>query len=140
MMVIMAFGTFDILHIGHIDYLKQAKKIAGDEELVVVVARDENAEKYSHKKLIHDESERLELIKNLKVVDKAILGGKSPLDILKKLKPKIVVLGYDQLIDNVDLEKEILSLGFIEKVVRAKPHKHQHKKSSIIKRKLLNIK
>ncbi|MFA5764163.1 MAG: adenylyltransferase/cytidyltransferase family protein [archaeon] len=138
-MVVLAFGTFDVFHIGHLNYLKQAKKIAGSGELVVIVARDENALKHSHKKLIHDEFERLEIIKNLKIVDHALLGEKNPFDILKKLKPKIIVLGYDQLNDITTLEKEITKLGLDTVIVRAKPYKHEEKKSSIIKRKLLNL-
>jgi FAD synthetase len=137
--VVLAFGTFDVFHIGHLNYLKQAKKIAGDDELIVIVARDVNALKHSHKKLIHSESERLEIISNLKIVDRALLGEKNPFDILKKLKPKIIVLGYDQLNNIALLEKEIAKLGLDTRIIRAKPYQYNEKKSSIIKRKLLGL-
>ncbi len=138
-MVVLAFGTFDVFHIGHLNYLKQAKKIADGDELVVVVALDENALKHSHKKLIHSEDERFEIIKNLKIVDRALLGEKNPFDILKKLKPKTIVLGYDQLNDIKLLELEIKKLNLDIKIIRAKPYHHEEKKSSIIKRKLLGL-
>ena len=138
-MVVLAFGTFDVLHIGHINYLKQAKEIAGKEDLFVIVARDENAKKYVHKELIHDEKERLEIIKSLNLVDGVILGEANPFEIILKLKPSKIVLGYDQLKNIKELEEYLTKNSLDIKILRANPHKHNEKKSSIIKKKLLDI-
>ena len=53
---VMIFGTFDILHSGHFHIFQEARKI-GD-EVVVVVARDVNAQKIKGRKTFHNEQER----------------------------------------------------------------------------------
>ena len=68
---VMATGVFDILHLGHIHFLRESKKLG--EELVVVVARDSTAGKRG-KTPVFNESARLQLVKELRLVDHAILG------------------------------------------------------------------
>ena len=69
---IIVVGTFDILHLGHLWLLNKAKEY-GD-WLTVVVARDETVRLIKGKKPVFPEEERLELLKNLKMVDEAVLG------------------------------------------------------------------
>ena len=71
MVKVMATGTFDLLHMGHIYYLKEAKKL-GD-KLTVVVAKDSTVRMLKHEP-INPEEIRLDLIKEVKVVDEAYLG------------------------------------------------------------------
>ncbi|EQD57472.1 glycerol-3-phosphate cytidylyltransferase, partial [mine drainage metagenome] len=68
---VMATGVFDILHLGHIHFLKESKKL-GD-ELYVVVARDSTAGKRG-KTPVFNETARLQLLSELKLVDHAVLG------------------------------------------------------------------
>lgn len=90
----MATGVFDLLHPGHIAFLTEAKRL-GD-ELVVVVARDSTAKRLKHTP-ITPESSRLEMVRSLKPVDRAVLGNEGDIyDILSRIRPNIVVLGYDQ--------------------------------------------
>ncbi|MEM0159371.1 MAG: adenylyltransferase/cytidyltransferase family protein [Candidatus Micrarchaeaceae archaeon] len=113
---VMATGVFDILHLGHIYFLTEAKKL-GD-ELVVVVARDSTAERLKRKPIM-DENIRLKIVSSLKVVDEARLGNKD--DIFKtveEIKPNIIALGYDQKFDEKKIEKECLRRGLKVKVVR----------------------
>jgi FAD synthetase len=138
-MVVLAFGTFDVIHIGHINYLKQAKKVAGKEKLIVIISRDKNAVKHKHKKLIHDEKERIELINSLNIVDKTILGEENPFEIILKLNPSKIVLGYDQLTNIKKLETYLEKNNLNIKIIRALSYKHTEKKSSLIKKKLLGI-
>jgi FAD synthetase len=139
-MKVLTFGTFDILHIGHLNYLKQAREIAGVGELHVIVARDINAEKIKAKKLIHDENERLEIISQLKIIDKAILGEKENIfDSVKKINPDIVVLGYDQLPSNEILKEKFKDHEINAKIVRAKPFKDSTSKSSKIRNSLFLV-
>ena len=65
---IMVFGTFDVLHKGHINFFKQAKK-HGD-HLLVVVARDKTVSLIKGIKPHYDEKERLKSVK--KYVDKVV--------------------------------------------------------------------
>jgi len=122
---IICFGTFDILHLGHLNYFKQAKKL-GD-YLIVVIARDQNVKK----KLIFNEKERLELVKSLEIVDQAVLGDLNDhFKIIKKIKPDLICLGYDHKIKRSELKSK---LGMNFKIMRMKPYQIDKYKSSKIK-------
>jgi len=110
----MATGVFDLLHIGHLHYLNEAKKL-GD-ELIVVIATDETVRKRKHNPIIPQEMRR-ELVEALKPVDKAVIGHTNdPLKIVEEIKPDIIALGYDQKIEG--LEKKLKERGIDAKVVR----------------------
>lgn len=115
MIRVLATGTFDILHPGHIAYLEEAKKL-GD-ELFVIVARDANV-KHKPKPVI-PENQRLRMVKALKIVDEAILGSESDIfEPLLQIKPNIIALGFDQKFDEAWLEGELNKRGIKAKVVR----------------------
>lgn len=121
--IVVATGVFDILHLGHIGFLKQAKKLGS--KLIVIVARDTTVEKLKGKKPLNNEKYRLKMVSNLKMVDKAVLGEnyfKDKTSVLKKLNPDIIVLGYNQKISKQFLEKELIEKGFKSKIVRAKKY------------------
>jgi len=97
--IVLASGVFDLLHYGHIKFLEEAKKAGGENaELVVIVARDSTVEKTKGKPPIMGECQRAALVESLKVVDKAVLGYLSFNigDVIEKLKPNVIALGYDQ--------------------------------------------
>jgi FAD synthetase len=112
---VLATGTFDLLHPGHVYFLTQARAL-GD-ELFVIVARDSNV---THKpKPIIPEEQRLKMVSALRMVDKAFLGSeKDMFEPLKKIRPDIITLGYDQNFDINFLEKELTKRGLPAKVVR----------------------
>jgi FAD synthetase len=112
---VLATGTFDILHPGHLLYLGRSKEL-GD-ELVVIVARDVNVK---HKpKPIVPEDQRLKMVQALKVVDLAILGDeKDILQPIVQLKPDIITLGFDQHFNPAILEAELARRNLTSKVVR----------------------
>jgi FAD synthetase len=97
--IVLASGVFDLLHLGHVKFLEEAKYAGGkNAKLVVIIARDSTIEKIKGKKPIIPENQRRALVESLKVVDIAILGVKA-LDInqvITKIKPTIIALGYDQ--------------------------------------------
>ena len=114
---VVATGTFDIIHPGHIRYLKEAKKLGT--ELVVIVAREKNV-KHKPKPVIPEEQRR-KVVEAIKYVDKAILGDEE--DIFKPIEeidPDIIALGYDQLFDEEWLKRELRKRGLKAKVVRIK--------------------
>ncbi|MGO8807357.1 MAG: adenylyltransferase/cytidyltransferase family protein [Candidatus Bathyarchaeia archaeon] len=97
--VILASGVFDLLHLGHVRFLEEAKKAGGkDAELTVVVARDSTVEKTKGRKPIMSENERCLLVESLKVVDKAVLGYEKfdIAEIIGDINPDVIALGYDQ--------------------------------------------
>ncbi|MGB9741528.1 MAG: adenylyltransferase/cytidyltransferase family protein [Candidatus Bathyarchaeia archaeon] len=97
--IVLASGVFDLLHLGHVRFLEDAKKTGGkNAELIVIVARDSTVEKRKGKRPIMPESQRRALVESLKVVDEAILGYEE-FDmgrVIDKIKPDVIALGYDQ--------------------------------------------
>lgn len=97
--VVLASGVFDLLHLGHVKFLEEAKRAGGQNaELVVIVATDRTVEKTKGKRPIMSEDQRRALVESLKVVDRAMLGYES-LDIgevIAEVKPDVIALGYDQ--------------------------------------------
>ena len=130
----MCFGTFDILHLGHLNYFKQAKKF-GD-YLIVVVARDKNVK---GKQLTFTQKERLELLNSVELVDKAVLGqGKDRFSIIIKYKPDIICLGYDHSIKRKELKQILEEKRLKTKIVRAKAYKDKKHKSSRLRKAILS--
>jgi FAD synthetase len=116
MVKVMATGAFDLLHMGHIYYLREAKKL-GD-ELVVIVARDSTVRKLKHEP-VTPEDMRLNIIKELKIVDDAMLGHEDDIyKIVKEVKPDIIALGYDQIHDEENIEQELKKRRLNARVVR----------------------
>ncbi|MDR1819346.1 MAG: FAD synthase [Methanobrevibacter sp.] len=108
MTVVMATGTFDLLHPGHGLYLQKAKELGGNNsKLVVVVARDSTVRKKKRIPIV-DENQRLEMIKCLKPVDKAYLGYEGDMfRIVEEIKPDIIAIGQDQDYDIEELKKSL---------------------------------
>ncbi len=121
MVKVIATGTFDLLHMGHIYFLKEAKKL-GD-ELVVVVATDTTVRKLKHEP-VNPESIRLELIKELKIVDDAHIGYEDDIyKIVEDIKPDIITLGFDQVHDEEKIKSELKKRKISAKVVRLPEYK-----------------
>ena len=104
--IVLASGVFDLLHLGHVKFLEDAKKAGGkNAELVVIIARDSTVEKTKGRKPIMSEDQRCSLVESLKVVDRTVLGYES-LDIgevIENIKPDLIALGYDQ----DEMEKQV---------------------------------
>lgn len=89
--IVYTYGVFDLLHSGHIALLEEARAL-GD-YLVVGVFTDEVAEGFKRRPVL-GENERLEIVKNLKIVDSAMLQDDfSPKKNIVSLKPDIVTKG-----------------------------------------------
>jgi FAD synthetase len=136
---VVAMGSFDILHCGHLVYLKSAKKL-GD-YLVVIVARNSNIKKIKGREPVFDEEARREMVGSLKMVDKAVIGHRGDIyKILKEIRPDIIALGYDQKV-NIDLlKKKLNKFGLKARIVRIKKSIDGKRfKSSIVLKKLSKV-
>jgi FAD synthetase len=103
---VLASGVFDLLHLGHVRFLEEAKKAGGkNAKLIVIIARDSTVEKMKGRKPIMSEDQRCALVESLKVVDEAVLGyeGLDIGEVIEKIKPDIIALGYDQ----PEMEREV---------------------------------
>ena len=122
MVRVMATGVFDLLHLGHLNYLEEARKL-GD-ELVVVVATDKTVRERKHDP-ITPEDMRLKMIRSLRPVDEAILGKEGDMyDIVKEINPDIIALGHDQTHDPEKIKKNLKNRGIEVEVVRLPQFDH----------------
>lgn len=127
---VMVFGTFDVFHPGHRDFLKQAKK-RGD-YLVAVVARDETVLKVKGRWPKNSENFRLKTIQESGLADEAILGNLGDkYEIIKSQKPDVICLGYDQKFFTDKLEEKLKEFELSDTVViKMKPYRPETYKSS----------
>lgn len=118
---VLATGAFDLLHYGHLKFLEASKRIGGkNSRLVVIVARDSTAKKLKGKKPVMSENERRTLIAGLKPVDKAVLGYRkfSIRNVIRRAKPDIIAVGYDQDEVRKAVEKVVEENGLKIRVVQ----------------------
>lgn len=141
--VVLASGTFDLLHMGHVKYLEEAKKAGGkNAKLIVIVARDKTAERRKGTKPIVPEDHRRALVEALKVVDEAILGFEdfNMEKVIERIKPDIIAVGHDQ--DSIvrQVREVINRKGLnIEVVQIGKFGKDELNSSLKIKRKIIEL-
>ena len=132
---VLTFGTFDFLHLGHESYLKQAKEY-GD-ILVVVVARDSTAKYIKGRFPVNDEQRRLDAVRLLSYVDKAVLGKKGDkYKIIEEIRPDVICLGYDQKPSIKELRSELNKRSMRPEIARLKPYKRNVYKSSRIRKRI----
>jgi FAD synthetase len=112
---VVATGTFDILHPGHLYYLEESKKL-GD-ELWVIVARDANV-KHKPRPIIPEEH-RLQMVASLKPVSHAILGDKTDMfHPIKEIRPAVITIGFNQHFDERKLHQQLAERGLTPEIVR----------------------
>jgi rfaE bifunctional protein nucleotidyltransferase chain/domain len=117
--IVFTNGCFDILHLGHLQYLNEAKKL-GD-LLIVGLNSDESVRKLKGDgRPVNDQLFRKEMLENLKCVDAVqIFHESTPLELIRAIKPDILVKGgdYDENIVGADFVKsqggKVVILPFI---------------------------
>ena len=138
---IMVFGTFDVLHKGHLHFFKQAKRLAKDHFLIVSVARDINVKKIKGRPPLLPERKRLQLVRKSKWADEVILGQqKGFLKHILRARPALIALGHDQMAYTAGLKNKLKKAGLRVRIVRLKPFNRRHYSSSLEKkRRLLKV-
>ncbi len=134
--VVMVFGVFDLFHKGHFSFLAQANKHGN---VVAVVARDKTVLYIKKKKPRHNERMRLVRVMRVPGVSRAVLGDtiQGAYSVIKKIKPQIICIGYDQHSLYNDLRTRIKSRTLPKmKIIRLKAHYPKKFKTSIFARSL----
>lgn len=133
----MLFGTFDHLHAGHENLFIQTKTLTkkfANPLVVAVVARDKTVKQIKGSSPDHNEKTRTKNLEETRWADIVILGEKKDkYKAIKKYRPEIIVLGYDQFAFTLKLEKLIIDLNLDAKIVRLKPYRPEIYKSSLIR-------
>jgi len=114
--VVWTNGCFDLMHVGHILYLKEARK-QGD-LLVVGLNSDASVREYKGStRPIVEESQRAKLMASLTFVDYVVIfSDKSPIGLLEYLKPSIYAKGGDYTIDTINQPERRLVEGYGGKI------------------------
>lgn len=124
---VMVFGTFDIFHPGHKNFLEQAKKFG--HHLTVIIARDRTVKEVKGKLPKNKENVRLKKVQLSGLALEVILGNLSDkYAVIRKHKPDVIALGYDQRNFTRDLAKTFPKV----KIVKLKAFKPEVYKSSLI--------
>jgi len=123
---VMVFGTFDLLHPGHVHMLKEAKEY-GD-KLIAVIARDKNVTKIKGMPPLRNENERVKNLKKLNIADTVRLGYiNDKYQVIREEQPDIIALGFDQ---KTYVDKLAENLDDHVQIVRLAPFKPEKYKSS----------
>lgn len=91
-------GTFDLFHSGHVNFLRQCKKIVGPEGSVVVsLNTDEFITQFKGKPPVYSYFERYQILRSLKYVDLVIqnTGGQDSKPSILQVEPDFIVIGSD---------------------------------------------
>ena len=115
--IVFTNGCFDILHIGHITYLEQAKKLGN--YLVVGINSDESIKKLKGvTRPINKLDDRIDFLKRFDFIDFIIsFDDTTPLEVIKMIRPDILVKGGDYDINNIigkEYAKKVLVLSYVE--------------------------
>jgi rfaE bifunctional protein nucleotidyltransferase chain/domain len=100
--IVFTNGCFDIIHQGHIDYLAKAKDLGS--KLIIAVNSDESVRSLNkgNSRPIQDEKSRSIILASLFFVDAVIIFNEStPLELIKTIKPNVLVKGADYTPDQV---------------------------------------
>jgi diphthine synthase len=137
---IVVTGSFDIIHPGHIQFFHEAKKQKPNAELIVIIARDSSIREFKDRDPILPEQHRLQVLKSLKIVDKAMLGneGKDKIKIIEEIHPDLIVLGYDQWISEEKLISELNKRELKTKVIRLEKYGNSLTSSTEIRKKIVS--
>ena len=99
--IVFTNGCFDILHVGHVHYLNEAKSLGT--KLIVGLNSDNSVKRLKgNERPINNEMDRKFILENLKAVDEVIIFDEdTPENLIKKVRPNILVKGGDWPIDKI---------------------------------------
>ena len=110
--VVFTNGVFDILHIGHIRYLQESKKLGSS--LVVGINSNQSTKmlKKGKNRPIIDEKDRSEIVASIKAVDLCIIfDQQTPEDLIKLIRPEIYTKGADYNKDTITYNQTLTDIN-----------------------------
>lgn len=129
---VLIFGTFDGLHDGHHFFINEAKELG--ENLIICVAQDETVEKLKNRKPNHPLSTRISCLQEKFKSEEVVAGDENinTWNIIKKHRPEIIALGYDQKDLSEAIKKVQGEFPFLKQIVTIVGHREDELHSSII--------
>lgn len=109
--VVFTNGCFDILHLGHVDYLEKARQ-TGNKMIVGVNADASVSQLKGPSRPVNNEYARARILASLEFVDLVIIfGEETPLNLINDLLPDVLVKGDDYSIETIVGAKEVIENG-----------------------------
>ena len=137
---VLVGGAFELIHPGHIFFLKEASKMG---RVIVIVARDATILKTKKRPSIIPEKQRLEVVKGIKYVDEVYLGFEDfdLLRTIKRYKPDVILLGPDQDFLHEKLSEIVREKGICVKIVKleSRMKKFRYSSTSRILQKIIEM-
>jgi len=99
--VVFTNGCFDLIHLGHVDYLEKARML-GD-KLVIGLNSDDSVSRFKGpERPLQDQISRARVLAAMQFIDLVVFFNEdTPLDLITELLPDILVKGSDYLADNI---------------------------------------
>jgi D-beta-D-heptose 7-phosphate kinase/D-beta-D-heptose 1-phosphate adenosyltransferase len=114
--VVFTNGCFDLLHVGHIRYLNETKKL-GD-ILVVGLNSDKSVSRIKPGRPVTPEAQRAEVLSALSMIDFIVFFSEdTPYEIIREIKPDVLVKGADWKKEDIvgnDIVKEVRTIPFVK--------------------------
>jgi FAD synthetase len=128
---VLVFGTFDLLHPGHLAFLAAAAKHGA---VTVVVTPDVKVKKEKGRAPHFSERERMQMVAALKSVSRAVIGDKGKKwTVVQRLAPDVICIGHDQHAAHPAFLAQLAKLKKHPKIVRLPAHKPARYSSSKMK-------
>lgn len=109
--IVFTNGCFDIVHVGHIHLLKQAKRMGT--KLIVGLNSDLSISRLKGpSRPLNNQADRLLVLNSIRYVDQVIIFDEdNPLDLIRKINPNVLVKGSDYTKDNIIGAEFVISNG-----------------------------
>ena len=108
--IVFTNGCFDLLHLGHVDYLEKARALGG--RLVVGLNTDASVSALKPGRPLQDETSRARVLAALAFVDAVVLFGEpTPRQLVEAVRPDVLVKGDDYAIDGIVGHELVLNNG-----------------------------
>lgn len=106
--IVFTNGVFDLIHSGHIDFLRKAKSLG---DILIVGVNSDNSVKSLNKGLerpVQSQEDRIKILDSMEFIDYICCFDNTPLELIKSVKPDILVKGDDY------KDKTIIGKNFVE--------------------------
>lgn len=113
-MIVLTIGTFDTLHVGHLELLTECRKIAGwDGRVVAGLNRDGFVERYKARPPVQNYAAREEMLRACRLVDLVVanIGDEDARPIIEAVRPDRLAIGTDWLDPGHDESRYLAQLG-----------------------------
>jgi len=115
--IVFTNGCFDLLHLGHVDYLEKARSLGN--KLVLGLNSDDSVSRFKGpERPIQDQNSRSRVVAALQFVDLVVFFNEdTPLNLITEIRPDVLVKGSDYLAENIVGADVVIHGGGVVKTI-----------------------